>query len=391
MQKLSSSPSVALVYDRINTPYGGAENVLLALHRAFPQAPLYTSIYEPKIAGWALQFPIIHTSFLNQLPVLRRFHRWLAWLMPLAFESFDLSTYDIIISVTSAEAKGILTKPNQFHLCYLLTPPRYLYQHQAHSLDSHWLLRLPVIRQVAQFFLAYLHHWDQTAIFRPDVIIPISQQVADRVRRFYPGVKPAPVIYPPINMPIDSSSTQEPVNLPKEYFLVVSRLVSYKRVELALQACLQLGKNLVIVGQGPEKNKLKKLAKPGLASGQITFIEAVSRPQLATLYANCQAVLMPGEEDFGIVALEANSFGKPVIINAQSGAAELIQPGIHGLHLKKETQPAMTKALQQFEQTVFSPSKIAQNPLQYAADHFVRAFAQTTQTLWKTHQKQNHD
>src|SRR3990172_2049332 len=119
MKKSSSLPSIALVYDRTNTPYGGAENVLSALHQAFPDAPLYTSLYEPKVAGWALQFPAIHTSFLNRLPILRRFHRWLAWLMPVVFESFDLSAYDIIISVTSAEAKGVLTRPDQLHICYL--------------------------------------------------------------------------------------------------------------------------------------------------------------------------------------------------------------------------------------------------------------------------------
>src|SRR3989304_9837143 len=142
------SPSVALVYDRVNTPYGGAENVLLALHQAFPTAPLFTALYSPKHAPWAAVFPAVRASFLNRLPFLRTAHRWLAWLMPLAFESLDFSDYDLIISITSAEAKGILTKPDQLHLCYLLTPPRYLYQSKKHSLNSHWLLRLPLIHQL---------------------------------------------------------------------------------------------------------------------------------------------------------------------------------------------------------------------------------------------------
>lgn len=387
MKKSLALPSIALVYDRVNTPHGGAENVLLALHQAFPQAPLYTSLYAHQQAVWAQQFSKVHASFLNRFPFFNLFHRWLAWLMPLAFESLDLSGYDIVISITSAEAKGVLTWPDQLHICYLLTPPRYLYHSAQHSLDSNWFLRLPIIHQVAQLALNYLKWWDQAAIFRPDAIIPISQRVAKRASQFYPEVVLQPVIYPPITLPTQATDTQLLNGVPKNYFLVVSRLVSHKHLDTALQTCLQLNKNLVIVGTGPEKGRLTRLAQRQQTANQILFFDSVSLAELASLYAHCQAVLMPGEEDFGIVALEANAYGKPVIINTNSGAAELIKPGVDGLHLTDSTVESLKLALQKFEKTSFIASKIRQNPVQYGTHAFVRHFSETVAKAWKTHQE----
>jgi glycosyltransferase involved in cell wall biosynthesis len=387
MSSQPSRPTIALVYDRVNTRYGGAENVLLALHQAFPQAPLFTALYSAKDAPWAKVFPQVKTSFLNRLPFIRTWHRWLAWLMPLAFESFDLSQFNIVISVTSAEAKGVLTKPNQLHICYLLTPPRYLYQSQQHSLDAHWLLRLPIVRQLARLWLGYLKWWDQAAIFRPDVIIPISERVAVRIKQYYPAVKTNSVIYPPINLPAANSKTAN-LTLPfAAFFLIISRLVSYKHLDLAIKACKKLGKNLVVVGHGPELSKLRRLAQGDQAKSKIIFLPEVNSEQLAALYRYCQAVIMPGVEDFGLVALEANAYGKPVIINHQSGAAELIKPGVHGIHLASETVAAVTTAIKQFDQTQFSPSKIAQNPVKYDTNRFVAEFAQEVNNRWQAHLK----
>src|SRR3989304_758440 len=379
------SPSIALVYDRVNTPHGGAENVLLALHQAFPTAPLFTALYHPKTTAWAQQFPAVYPSFLNKLPLLRSLHRWLAWLMPLAFESFDLKAFDIVISVTSAEAKGIITHPHQLHLCYLLTPPRYLYQDREHSLASHWLLRLPLVHQLAQLWLNYLTWWDQAAIFRPDGVIPISRRVANRIKQYYPALKSRPVIYPPVDVITTQTTLPHPFQ-GQSYFLSISRLVSHKHLDLAIKACARLKQNLVIVGEGPELARLQRIAAATADQHQVVFLSSVDNQQLQALYTHCQALLMPGEEDFGIVALEANAFGKPVIINQNSGAAELIKPSVHGIYLADGTVEAVVTALQKFNQTQFFTHTLRQNSLKYGTNNFIRAFVSTVKEAWKTYQ-----
>lgn len=396
----TSFPKVALVYDRANTRYGGAENVLLALHQAFPEAPLFTSLHEPAKTPWTRVFPQVISHSLNSLPMARHLHRWIPFFMPLIFESFDFQKFDIVISVTSAEAKGILTAPHQLHICYLLTPPRYLYQHKRHSLDSHWLIRLPLFRQAALLMLRYLEWWDQAAIFRPDVIIPISRRVAQRVRKFYPAIQPVAPLYPPVGVtarqnvaPITTVVRHASIQtlLQQEYFLIISRLVSYKRIELAIQACAALGKNLVIVGSGPQKSALVSTAQKIRSRSKILFLESVSSSQLNSLYTRCQAVIMPGEEDFGIVALEANRHGKPVLLNVKSGAAELIQDKIHGIHIQEETVQAVMDAVQKWERTSFSSSKIRQNPVKYGTRAFVRQFSSRVERLWNTYTRRTYE
>lgn len=386
MSRSDVHPKVALVYDRVNTPHGGAENVLLALHQIFPQAPLFTSLYEAEEAKWSKVFPAVYSSFLNRLPVLRSRHRWLAMFMPLAFESLDLNAYDIIISVTSAEAKGVLTRPDQLHVCYLLTPPRYVYHSQEHSLETHWLARLPVFHQLAKLFLKYLKWWDQAAIFRPDYIIPIAQRVADRVKQYYPSLQPQAVLYPPVNL-AQAKVANGDLQLPfKKYLLIISRLVSHKYLDLAINACAQTNHNLIIVGRGPDKSRLKKLTESLGITERVRFFDQVSEAEKTALYQHCQAVLMPGEEDFGLVALEANSHGKPVIINSQSGAAELIESGVHGLHLNKTSTQALIDAISKLDQVSFNSSKIRQNPLQYQVPQFNQRFKALIKTWWQTHQ-----
>ena len=191
------NPKIALVYDHVNTPYGGAEKVLLALNKAFPNAPLFTSVYHPR-AKWAKVFKI-KTSFLQKIPFANSLHRFFAPLMPLAFESLNFSEYDIIISVTSATAKGIITKPNQIHICYMLTPTRYLHSHRTHYEKTHWPFKIPIISFISRKIFDYLAWWDQIASNRPDLIIPISNLVKKRVKKYYHSLS-HDVIYPPINL-----------------------------------------------------------------------------------------------------------------------------------------------------------------------------------------------
>ncbi len=383
---MSKNPKVALVYDWLTTPYGGAEKVLLALHQAFPEAPLFTSVYHPNLAPWAQVFDI-RTTFLQHIPGATRFYRWLSPLMPLAFESLNLDEFDLIISITSAEAKGILTKPHQLHVSYLLTPTRYLYSHEAEYQSQ--FLSLPVLGSVIRYGFKYLKWWDQSASARPDKIIPISEQVADRIKKYY-AWPPEAVLYPPAEVsaqPTDQKLFKRLAKehrLPGEYYLVISRLVPYKRIDLVILACQALGRPLVIIGDGPELLRLQALVASASNTEQtILFLKHQPKSIVDTLLAQARGVLMPGVEDFGITALEATAAGKPVIVHAQSGVAEVIPDKTHGVHLQELTVEALISAILQLEESDFSPDQLQQSMTKYDTTSFVKSFKQRILDYWK--------
>lgn len=381
------TPSVALVYDRVNTPYGGAEQVITALHEIFPEAPLFTSVYHSR-AKWAQKFDV-KTTFLQKLPLANKLHRFFVPLMPLAFESLDLSAYDIIISITSAEAKGVITKPNQLHLCYLLTPTRYLYSHRSLYEKTHWPFKIPLIGWLSRKIFDYLTWWDQVAAQRPDVIIPISHLIQERTEKHYQR-QTAQVIYPPLDLKAISQANQEkelaayrPYYLPSKYHLVISRLVSYKRLDLAIQACQQLNQALVVIGAGPQQTELEKMA-----GDKIYFLGQVSPLQKQAIINQAQSLLMPGLEDFGITALEAVVNNLPVILHHKSGAAEILQQlesagsPANALYLKKLSLPAMVAALQNLPPRVVQPGLPQTNLQQYAINSFKKRFEKTVFKFW---------
>jgi glycosyltransferase involved in cell wall biosynthesis len=361
MKKIKT-PSVCLVYDKVTTRFGGAEHVIQALHEVFPDAPLYTSLYHAKQSNWANNL-WVKPSFLQHLPLINRYPRALAWLMPLAFEAHDLSEFDIVISVTSAQAKGVLTKPHQLHLCYLLTPPRYLYSHQQFYLSSQRWLGLPLIKQVVQLGMSYLGWWDQQAALRPDIIIPISKLVQKRVSHYYHRPATAP-IYPPLPQPPTlnkavKTATSLPLN---NYILCISRLVAYKRIDLAVHACRQLNLPLIVAGVGEESKNLQKifprqttirqggqslescLRSAIYSQKQLVFVGQVTAEESKQLFQQARAIIMPGQEDFGITALEALGYGKPVIVHAQSGVAESLRENIDAIFLNPSVCSALPKS-----------------------------------------------
>lgn len=386
--------TVALVYDRVNTQYGGAEIVLTALQELFPHAPLYTSVYHKKKAEWAKKSTII-PSFLQDIPFCNDKHQYLLPLMPLAFESFNLSKYDLIISVTSAEAKGILTKPNQKHICYMLTPTRYLYSHKKEYLNSKWYLQLPGIKQIVSILFDHITNWDQSASMRPDVLIPISKLVANRIKTYYHRT-PAKVIYPPVAIPLSEIEIEKIPQFTQthRFCLSVSRLVDYKRVDLSILSCLQLKKPLVVVGTGESEQKLHTLAgadslikevnetiedflQRGTRENKtILFTGSLAQKDVYKLYKNCESVLMPGQEDFGITALEAGIFGKPVILFYTSGVAELLKDSVDAIHIKKETVAEMVYALGKLDSFGFTASHIKETVTSHSTQQFKKEFKQ---------------
>ena len=326
---------VALVYDRVNK-WGGAERVLLAIHEIWPEAPLFTSVYNSPTAPWAKNFTVI-PSFLQKFLGARSSHEWLAPLMPIAFENFNLDEYDVVISVTSEAAKGIITKPKTLHICYCLTPTRYLWS----GYDDYFKNEL--LRILTKPMVRCLRKWDRIAAARPDEYIAISKTVQGRIKNYYH--RESEVIYPPVEtekFKMQRSKIKMKMQNAK-FFLVVSRLVKYKKVDLVVEAFNQLGWNLKIVGVGREMRNLRRKARRN-----IEFLGQLTDKELLGYYQNCQAVIFPPEEDFGIVPLEAQACGKPVIAYRAGGATETIIEGKTGFFFEKQTVESLVRVVRDF-------------------------------------------
>jgi glycosyltransferase involved in cell wall biosynthesis len=326
---------VALVYDRVNK-WGGAERVLLALHKLFPQAPLYTSVYDKRKAAWAKEFDV-RASFLQKMPYAPLKHEAFALFMPSAFENFTFDEYDLVISVTSEAAKGVITKPGTIHICYCLTPTRYLWSGYDEYFES------TLMRVMSAPAVSYLRSWDIVAAKRPDVLVAISHEVQKRIKKYYN--RESEVIYPPLSF--KQSELPDRVG---SYFLVVSRLVRYKRIDIAIEACNRLELPLQIIGTGDEEKNLRKIAGP-----TIQFIGKVTDEELSEYYQNCRALLFPGLEDFGLTVVEAQVHGKPVIAYKDGGQLETVIDGRTGIFFAPQTAEAMADAIILFQKKVFNP------------------------------------
>ncbi len=358
---------VALVYDRVNK-IGGAERVLGVLHEIWPGAPLYTSVYHPQTAPWAEKFKVI-PSFLNRFPLVKTQHEILAPLMPLAFESFTFDQYDLVISVTSEAAKGIITKPQTLHLCYCLTPTRYLwsgYQDYFRNKTFRFLTR-PIV--------AYLRRWDQVAAQRPDIYLAISKNVAGRIKKYYG--RESKVVYPPVDTQKWKTGNQRPQAEP--YFLLISRLdFGYKRVELAIKAFNQLGWPLKIIGVGREMERLKRMAKKN-----IEFFGQLTDNQLLGYYQGCRALIFPQEEDFGLVPLEVQACGRPVIAYQGGGALESVVRRVTGSFFYPQTVEALVKALKRFESENYDPVECRKSAARFDQERFKIKFKKIVEEEWR--------
>ncbi len=345
---------IAIVYDWIDK-WGGVERVLLTLSEMFPKADWFTSYYDPKQAPWAKNFKL-KTSFIQKLPSFIKKNRLLS--LPFysyAFEAFNFSEYDLVISVSSSFAKAVITKPGTLHICYLLTPTRYFWIPEMYF-DSPYL-------KIGHSRLRKFQDWDFVAAQRPDHIISISKTVKERVKKFYK--RDSEVIYPPFDLNYWSSfrsrrnvereisqNNEIPQSLhslgmtgeASKFFLVVSRLEPYKRVDLVVQMFKHLNENLIIVGKGSLFNKLKRTA-----TRNIQFLSEISDQELGQLYQNARALIMPQEEEFGYVSLEAQFFGCPIIAYKKGGAIETVINGKTGMFFENQTEKSLREALARFK------------------------------------------
>lgn len=356
---------VALVYDRINK-FGGAERVLLSLHKIFPNAPLYTLVYDKKAAGWSKAFNVIPT-FINKIGFLKNKHELLAPIAALAFETLDLREYDVVISITSSDAKSILTKPKQLHICYCLTPTRYFWSGEdQYAKDAKF-------RIIPRWLHNYFRTVDLLISKRPDKYIAISNEVSDRIKKYYH--REAPVIYPSIEDKFYSNNFIK--NEDRDYYLIVSRLVPYKKVDMAIRAFNTLKKKLVVVGTGAELKNLKNISKE-----TIHFTGIIDDTTLINYYRGAKAVIFPQYEDYGLVPLEAQACGTPVIAFGKGGALETVIKNKTGVFFNQQTVNSLCEAVTKFEELQINSQDCYQNARRFNSSSFQKNFSKKVEKLW---------
>lgn len=356
---------VAIVHDYL-TQLGGAERVVLSLLRTFPGADLYTSIYDPDTTFAEFREFDVRTTRLQSLPHHGNAGRALLPLYPRAFESLRLRGYDLVISSSSGFAHGV-TVEGGFHAVYCYTPPRFLYDP-----DAYFMAGAPSLqrsRALLAPLLSLLRRWDRRAASRPDLYIAISDVVAERVARIYG--REAPVVHPPVDVGRVQSTSQEP-EVAQPYYLVLARSLAYKRLDLAIQACNELGARLVVVGDGPAHRELRSIAGP-----TIEFLGCRSEGDINRLLHHCTALIQPGREDFGIVPLEANAAGRPAVVFAAGGGVETVVDGVSGVHVHEQSVPAFVDALRRVERATWSPERIRAHAATFGEARFQRELLAT--------------
>lgn len=362
---------IALIQDWL-IGWGGAEQVLLEMAALYPGAPIYTSLFQAQALPESFQTLKIHTSFLQQWPGALKHHRLLLPLMPLAFETFNLQAFDLILSSSHACAKGIIPGPRSCHLSYLHTPIRYAWDMLHVYLEQERPAGLK--RALMHILLHYLRQWDLLSNLRIDALACNSHYVRQRIWRYYR--REAQVIHPPVQMPATLPERTE-----ADYYLIVSRAVSYKRLDLAIAAFNENGRKLVVIGEGPDLKSLQAQAGP-----QIEFRGAVSRSELEQAYRSARALIFPGLEDFGIVPVEAQAFGCPVIAFGQGGICDSVIPGKTGVFFSEQTTTSLNSAVKAFESQQFSAPELFAHAQQFAAPMFRKKFRTFVSEQWERFQ-----
>jgi glycosyltransferase involved in cell wall biosynthesis len=350
----------------------GGERVVETMAEMFPQADLFSLLVDWEKMPPSLRGRTIRTSFLQNIPAGKRWHRHLLPLYPLALEQFDLSGYDLVLSSESGPAKGVLTSSRTCHVCYCHSPMRYVWDlyHGYRKGRSMGMLSRPVFTLASH----YLRLWDAASAQRVDYFVANSKNVAARIRKHYR--RDAQVIHPPVQ--VQAGYLADRID---DYYLLVGQLVDYKRADLAIEACNRLGRRLHVVGEGEQFRRLRRLAGPS-----IVFCGPLSDHDLREQYAHCRALLFPGEEDFGIVPVEALSFGRPVIAYGRGGAIETIngfylhRPSLaaasSGIFFPEQTPESLLEAILAFEKVEheFSPFLIKQSAERFDGLHFREKF-----------------
>ncbi|MBO4319190.1 MAG: glycosyltransferase [Treponema sp.] len=353
---------VAIIHDWL-VNYGGAERVVEQMLALYPDADIYTLVYDRK--KMCSHFPPekVHASFVQKIPMATKLYTKLLSMMPKAFESFDLSSYDLVLASSSSCAKGVITSPCTPYLAYIHTPMRYAWDlYFDYYGRSGFLTRFFMKRQIPKIRL-----WDYVSSQRIDSIIANSNYIARRIKKFWN--RNAEVIYPPVD-----TDRLSPNNLPPEDFYVVfSRFVPYKRIDLAISAVGQLKGKLVVIGSGSQEKKLKELAQ-SYKGADIMFTGRISDDEVKGYLQRCRALIFCAEEDFGIIPVEAQACGRPVIAYGKGGALETVIQGRTGLFFKDQTEESLVEAIREFEMLekkgTFDSKYISRHASEFSAERF---------------------
>jgi glycosyltransferase involved in cell wall biosynthesis len=314
----------------------GGEKMLEALLEMFPDADIYTHVYNPKTVSRLINSRRIFTSRVNRLPFAKKLYRLYMPLMPSALMDFNLQSYDLVISSEAGPAKGVVPNPNAYHICYCHSPMRYLWD----MYHEYSMAASPLVRFFMKRLIPSLRLWDITSANMVDRFVTNSHYTARRIRRIYN--RDAEVVYGPA--PVEKFLNVE--RKPSGYYLFFGQITGYKRVDIAIEACVKSGRKLVVAGAGAKKKDVKKYGKPGL----VTFKGRVSDEEAAVLFAGTRALLYPGIEDFGLVPIEANAAGCPVIAFRGGGALETVKENVTGLFFNEQTPESLVAAMDKFEQ-----------------------------------------
>lgn len=363
---------VALVHDFLNQ-LGGAERVLDVLHEIFPQAPVFTLLYDEEKTKGKYKNWEIYPSFLQNFPSFFRKHqKFLLPLYPIAIEQFDLSDYDLVISSNNSFAKGVITKSNVPHICYCHAPMRYAWDWHAEYLKEQKLGKISSF--FTRFLLNYIRFWDKVSAERVDFWIANSKTTAHRIRKYYR--KDSVVIYPPVD--ISKFESVDWQTKKEDYFLIVSRLSPYKKVDLAVEAFNKLGLHLVIIGEGSQRKELEKIAQDN-----IEFLGYKPDEVVIEYYTNAKALIFPGEEDFGLTPVEAMACGTPVIAFRKGGVMESVIEGRCGEFFDEPTVESLATAVRKFlaksKKGIYDPSFIRQRAEEFDKRVFVEKINEVVQ------------
>ncbi|MDI6778168.1 MAG: glycosyltransferase [Patescibacteria group bacterium] len=346
---------IAFVHDYL-VQYGGAERVLECFMEIWPYAPIYTLIYDEKKTHGIFEGKRIYTSFLQNFPYSRKNHRIFPPLMPPAIEQFDLSKYDIVLSDSSSYAKGAITPPQTLHICYCHTPMRYAWDDCQKYIDEFGFPTF--VKKMVPFFMNFIRVWDRVSADRPDVYIANSKFVSGRIKKYYK--KDSTVINPPVD--VKKFRIGEKTG---DYFLMVGRLMTYKRFDIVVEAFNRLGWPLKIIGRGPDFKRLKNMANKN-----IVFTGRLSDEELAKTYSEAKAFIFPQEEDFGIVAIEAMASGRPLIAFRGGDIVEHVVDGREGIFFNEQTADSLIGVLQKFKSENFEPRRIRERALPFDRELF---------------------
>lgn len=347
---------IALVHDWL--PFmGGAERVLTNFLELYPKAPIYTTICNKSRLDSPLKEANIITSSLQKEGKEIENHRKLFPFMPTAIESFDLNEYDIVLSSSSSVAKGVITKPDTMHICYCHSPMRYGWEF-SHEYAGKMAGKGSLKSKILNYFLTGIRLWDNASSDRVDYFIANSENVAKRIWKHYR--RESVVIHPPVRCNLFNISEVD-----EEYFLIVSRLQEYKRIDLAIEAFNELGLPLIIIGDGPERKKLE-----GMANENIKFLGRESDQVIKEHYSKCRAFIFPGEEDFGITPLEAMASGRPVIAYAKGGALETVVENKTGVFFSEQKMESLLDAIKKFDTMNFDKIKIREHAKKFDEEIF---------------------